>query len=138
MRVVLVEPGSILRKTVTRLLEDGGHRVDGFSDSERVLAHVAAHEDVACVITSLEVAPLCGLELCWSLRSLAGTTRPLAVIAMSADRAGRRLGEVLDSGADDFIVKPPEAIALHARLRVVERALTLQRRLIHEADTDSL
>ncbi|KMO10710.1 GGDEF domain-containing protein, partial [Methylobacterium platani] len=138
MRVVLVEPGSLLRKTVARLVEEGGHRVDAFSDSERALTHVAAHEDVACVITSLEVAPLCGLELCWSLRSLAGTTRPLAVIAMSADRAGRRLGEVLDSGADDFIVKPPEAVALHARLRVVERALALQRQLIRDAETDPL
>ncbi|AWN48554.1 diguanylate cyclase response regulator [Methylobacterium terrae] len=138
MRVVLVEPGSILRKTVARLVEEGGHRVEAFSDSERALAHVAEHEDVACVITSLEVAPLCGLELCWALRSLAGTTRPLAVIAMSADRAGRRLGEVLDSGADDFIMKPPEGIALHARLRVVERALSLQRQLIRDADTDAL
>jgi two-component system cell cycle response regulator len=138
MRVVLVEPGSILRKTIARLIEDGGHRVDAFSDSERALAHVAANEDVACVITSLEVEPICGLELCWSLRTLAGTARPLAVIAMSVNRSGRRLGEVLDSGADDFIVKPPEATELHARLRVVERALGVQRQLIHEADTDGL
>ncbi|AWN50666.1 diguanylate cyclase [Methylobacterium sp. 17Sr1-1] len=138
MRVVLVEPGSILRKTIARLIEEGGHRVDAFGDSQRVLDHVAAHEDVACVITSLEVAPICGLELCWSLRTLAGTARPLAVIAMSVNRSGRRLGEVLDSGADDFIVKPPEATELHARLRVVERALGVQRRLIHEADTDGL
>ncbi len=57
---------------------------------------------------------------------------------MSADRAGRRLGEVLDSGADDFIPKPPEAAELHARLRVVERGLSLQRRLIRDADTDGL
>jgi diguanylate cyclase (GGDEF)-like protein len=138
MRLVLVEPGLILRKTVARLIEEGGHQVEAFSDSEQALAYVAAHEDVACVITSLEVAPICGLELCWSLRSLAGTTRPLAVIAMSTDRAGGRLGEVLDSGADDFISKPPEAIELHARLRVVERALSLQRKLIREADTDAL
>ncbi|TGD99791.1 GGDEF domain-containing response regulator [Methylobacterium nonmethylotrophicum] len=138
MRVVLVEPGLILRKTVARLIEEGGHQVDSFSDSEQALAHVAAHEDVACVITSLEVGPICGLELCWSLRTLAGTVRPLAVIAMSTDRAGRGLGEVLDSGADDFISKPPEAVELHARLRVVERGLGLQRQLIREADTDSL
>ncbi|TNC14367.1 diguanylate cyclase [Methylobacterium terricola] len=138
MRVVLVEPGSVLRKAVARLVEEGGHRVDAFSDSEQALAHVAAQEDVACVLTSLEVAPLCGLELCWSLRALAGTTRPLAVIAMSADRAGRGLGEVLDSGADDFISKPPEPIELHARLRVVERALSLQRQLLRDADTDPL
>ena len=138
MRIVLVEPGLTLRKIVARLVADAGHAVDPFSDSAQALAHVAAQEDVACVITSLEVAPLCGLELCWSLRALAGTTRPLAVIAMSADRAGRRLGEVLDSGADDFIAKPPEAAELHARLRVVERSLTLQRRLIRDADIDSL
>ncbi|AWB23669.1 GGDEF domain-containing protein [Methylobacterium currus] len=138
MRVVLVEPGSILRNTVARLIEAGGHRVDAFSDSEQALAHVAANEDVACVVTSLDVPPACGLELCWCLRTLAGTTRPLAVIAMSADRSGRRLGEVLDSGADDVIVTPPEALELRARLRAVERALTLQRQLIREADTDAL
>ncbi len=71
MRIVLVEPGLTLRKIVARLVAEGGHVVDAFSDSAQALAHVAAHEDVACVITSLEVAPLCGLELCWSLRTLA-------------------------------------------------------------------
>ncbi|GJD49799.1 Response regulator PleD [Methylobacterium crusticola] len=138
MRVVLVEPGQVLRKAVASLLEEGGHQVRAFGNSLDALACVKEDESVACVITSLEVQPICGLELCWSLRAFAGVARPLAVIAMSSGREGRNLGEVLDSGADDFISKPPGGVELHARLRVAERVLALQRQLIRDADTDHL
>lgn len=57
---------------------------------------------------------------------------------MSADYGNRSLGEVLDSGADDFISKPPSRGELLARLRAAERLLGLQRELIRQADTDHL
>ena len=50
----------------------------------------------------------------------------------------RSLAEALDSGADDFIEKPPSAEELNARLRVAERLTTMQEELIRLAETDPL
>ncbi|KMO43231.1 hypothetical protein VQ03_09060 [Methylobacterium tarhaniae] len=138
MHVALIDPSRVIRRTVSELLEAGGHTVIGFGESDAALAHVAADPSVTCVLTSLEVHPLEGLELCWALRALADDRRPLTILVMSSSRNTRSLDEVLDSGADDFLVKPPSPQELYGRLRSAERVLTLQQALIQQADTDPL
>ncbi len=138
MHVALIDPSRVVLKIVGEMLAAGGHSVVTFADSAAALAHVEADLSVTCVLTSLEVQPICGLELCWSLRALADDRRPLTILVMSATRDDRPLGEVLDSGADDFLTKPPSAQELHGRLRSAERMLKLQQALIRQADTDHL
>ncbi|KMO16777.1 hypothetical protein NS228_00415 [Methylobacterium indicum] len=138
MHVALIDPSRVVLKIVTGMLEAGGHTVVAFSDSAAALAHVEADPSIACILTSLEVEPLSGLELCWLLRALADERRPLTILVMSSARDERPLGEVLDSGADDFLSKPPSPKELHGRLRAAERVLGLQRALIRQADTDHL
>jgi diguanylate cyclase (GGDEF)-like protein len=138
MHVVLVDTSRVVRRSVTEMLEAGGHTVVAFGNSQDALDHVTADEAVTCVLTSLEVEPVGGLELCWSLRALAADRRPLSILVMSSARDTRPLGEVLDSGADDFMAKPPERQELWGRLRAAERVLVLQRALIQQADTDHL
>ena len=79
-----------------------------------------------------------GLELCWEARVLAGRDRPIYVILMSASIDKSRLGEALNSGADDFISKPPVPDELYARLRAAERLATMQRELVRLASVDAL
>ena len=79
-----------------------------------------------------------GLELCWETRVLAGRDRPIYVILMSSSIDKNRLGEALDSGADDFISKPPVADELYARLRAAERLGAMQRELVRLASVDPL
>ena len=57
---------------------------------------------------------------------------------MSSQYDKRSLIEALDSGADDFIGKPPLAEELYARLRAAERIATMQQELIRLAITDPL
>ncbi|MFJ7441338.1 diguanylate cyclase [Methylorubrum thiocyanatum] len=138
MHVVLVDPSRVVRRSVREMLEAGGHSVTAFDNSSLALAHVEADASVTCVLTSLEVEPLDGLELCWSLRALASDRRPLSILVMSSTRDLRPLGEVLDTGADDFMAKPPERNELWGRLRAAERVLALQRALIRQADIDQM
>ena len=139
MRIVLVDPSRTMRLFVTRLLEAGGHEVSPFADGTGALACMRADPEVAALITSGEIGSgMSGLELCWETRVLAGRDRPIYVILMSSSVDRNRLGEALDSGADDFISKPPVADELYARLRAAERLGAMQRELVRLASVDPL
>ena len=135
MQIVIVDSSRVVLQIIASLIEPRGHAVHPFTDSERALEFLAATPAVRVLITSLEVRPLCGLELCWSARLLAESRGPLHVITMSSARNVRSLAEALDSGADDFIEKPPSAEELNARLRAAERLTTMQEELIRLAET---
>lgn len=139
MRIVLVDPSRTMRLFVTRLLKAGGHEVSPFADGTEALACMRADPEVAALITSGEIGcGMSGLELCWETRVLAGRDRPIYVILMSSSVDRNRLGEALDSGADDFISKPPVADELYARLRAAERLGAMQRELVRLASVDPL
>jgi diguanylate cyclase (GGDEF)-like protein len=138
MRVVLVDPSRTVLKCITRILVARDHEVRPFLDGREALAHIAANEDVDALITSAELITMSGMELCWETRLLAGSRRPIYVIMMSSSRDGHKLIEALDSGADDFIGKPPAAEELYARLRAAERLESMHRELIRLATIDPL
>src|SRR5437764_3734703 len=138
MRVVLVDPSRTMRLFGTRLLAARDHAVLPFADGPEALACMREHLDVAALITSGELGTMSGLELCWETRVLAGRDRPIYVILMSSSIDKSRLGETLDSGADDFISKPPVPDELYARLRAAERLGTMQRELVRLASVDPL
>ncbi|SDO09801.1 diguanylate cyclase (GGDEF) domain-containing protein [Methylobacterium phyllostachyos] len=138
MQIVIVDSSRVVLQIIASLIEPRGHAVHAFTDSAEALGFLRATPTVRVLITSLEVRPLCGLELCWSARLIAEERGPLHVITMSSVRNVRSLAEALDSGADDFIEKPPSAEELNARLRAAERLTTMQEELIRLAETDPL
>jgi diguanylate cyclase (GGDEF)-like protein len=127
-----------MRLYVTRLLQARDHEVRPFADGADALACMCEDGDVDAMITSAELGEMSGLELCWETRILAGRDRPIYVILMSSNIDKQKLGEALDSGADDFISKPPVPDELYARLRAAERLGTMQRELVRLASCDPL
>lgn len=138
MRITLVDPSRTNRMIVTRLLQARGHDVLLFEDAPEALAQMRSDFQIDALITSAELTSTSGLELCWETRLLASSRRPIYILLMSSNSDRSALVEALDSGADDFIYKPPVAEELYARLRAAERIGTLQRELIRLATTDPL
>ncbi len=138
MRVVLVDPSRTVLKFVGRLLEARNHEVRPFTEGRDALDYIKSDIEVDALITSAELITMSGLELCWETRLIAASRRPIYVILMSSNREQHNLSEALDSGADDFIDKPPVAEELYARLRAAERLAAMQRELIRLATTDPL
>ncbi len=138
MRVVLVDPSRTVLKFVARLLEARGDEVQPFVDGRAALNYVKGDPAVDALITSAEPLSMSGLELCWETRLLAGDRRAIYVILMSSNQERRNLIEALDSGADDFIGKPPVAEELYARLRAAERLASMHHDLMKLASLDSL
>jgi two-component system, cell cycle response regulator len=142
VRIVVVDPSRTILKAVSRLLENDGHLVSAFSEGRDALDCIKSAPDVSVLMTSAELASelasMSGLELCWEARLLSGRDRALYIIVMSSNAEQTHVLNALDSGADEFIRKPPASEELYARLRTAERLLRQQRELMVLAYLDSL
>jgi two-component system cell cycle response regulator len=138
MHVVVVDPSRTVLKAVSRLLESDGHVVSAFTGGQDALDFIKATADVHALITSAELGPMTGIELCWETRLLCDYDRAIYIILMSSNSDRQHLINALDSGADEFIAKPPAAEELYARLRCADRLLRLQHELVRLATTDPL
>jgi len=138
MRVVVVDPSRTVLKAVSRLLAIDGHEVSTFIDGPEALAHIKSDPGVDAIIASAELTTMSGVELCWETRLLSGRDRAIYIILMSSNSDQKHLINALDSGADEFIGKPPIKEELYARLRSAERLVRLQRELIRLAMIDPL
>jgi len=138
MQIVVADPSRMVLKAVSQLLECDGHTVDAFVDGREALGFTKSHRSVDALITSTELGPMSGLELCRETRLLTGRDRAIYIVLMSSNADQKRLINALDGGADEFIRKPPVKEELYARLRSAERQLRLQRELIRLATIDPL
>src|ERR1700704_5924027 len=138
MRVVVVDPSRTVLKAVSRLLVRDSHEVFAFVDGPEALAFIKSNRGVSALIASAELTTMSGVELCWETRLLSGHDRAIYIILMSSNSDQGHLISALDSGADDFIRKPPVEEELYARLRSAERVIRMQRELIRLAMIDPL
>lgn len=121
MHVARIDPSRTILKIVSQMLQAGGHTVLAFTDSGAALAHVEAAPAVACVLTSLEVEPIGGLERCGSLRAIAGERRPLTIPVMSPHATTGPSARPSTAAPTTSWQKPPRPQELYGRLRSAER-----------------
>jgi DNA-binding response OmpR family regulator len=125
MRVLAVEDDPVSRRILTVVLERLGHEVlaanNGLEAWERF-----QHEPVDAVITDWMMPELDGLELTKRIRAHS-KDRYTYVLLLTALTGRDRYLDGMMAGADDFVSKPVDREELHARLRVAERILGLQR-----------
>jgi len=138
MRILLAEPSRIGRTIVANMVTVDGHDIVCSGDADEALAFMRSGQEFDVLITAIEFANVSGFELCWEAKLSAEGSRPVYVIVLSSSRDELKLVEALDSGADDFISKPPRQSELLARLRAAGRLLAAQNDLIRLANFDSL
>jgi two-component system, OmpR family, KDP operon response regulator KdpE len=114
--ILLVEDEPDQRAAITRALAALGHRVVEASTGAAALEMAAVlRPDV--VLLDLGLPDVDGLVLCRHLR--VQVSCPLVVV--TADALEDRIVEVLDLGADDYVLKPFSMNQLLARVRVALR-----------------
>jgi two-component system, OmpR family, phosphate regulon response regulator PhoB len=117
--VLIVEDEAPLVEMLRYNLEREGFAVDEAADGEEALLRIAERRPDA-VLLDWMLPLVSGLEVCRQLRRAAGTRAlPVIMLTAKADEGDRVRG--LDSGADDYIVKPFSPSELVARLRAVIR-----------------
>lgn len=117
MRVLIVEDDLLLGEALSTGLRQLGHVVDWFGDGTQANAALAATTFDA-VVLDLGLPGVDGLHWLARWRN-AGFTVPMLILTARDGAAHSITG--LDSGADDYLVKPITVDELAARLRAVLR-----------------
>ncbi len=117
VRILLVEDNRRLNNSLKTSLVDDGYAVDSAYDGEdgEELAGIYPYD---AIVLDIMLPKKDGLEVCRSLRRRRNNTPILLLTARDAIE-DRVVG--LDSGADDYLVKPFAIEELRARLRALLR-----------------
>ena len=115
-RVLVVEDDVDIADVVRRALDKDGYEVRLAGDGEAALAESTLFEPDA-VVLDLGLPKLDGVEVCRRLRA----DGDVPILMLTARDSLESRVEGLDSGADDYLVKPFERAELLARLRALLR-----------------
>lgn len=139
MRILIVEDEEKLAQALKKGLEREGYSVDTIADGIAAARRITLnHKDYDVIILDLMLPGKDGFEICREVREQAITTPILILTARDAieDKVA-----VLNSGADDYLVKPflfEEVVArIRALLRRPKEALPNEL-LVHDLTLDTV
>lgn len=111
-KILLVEDDPDIATLVQRNLRDEGYQIDHVDDGLVALSRLE-REPWDAVILDLMLPNTDGLEICRRIRMMARYL-PVIIISARASESQRVLG--LETGADDYLVKPFSVLELVARV----------------------
>lgn len=117
MRLLLAEDEKDLNRILTKRLTTDGYSVDSCLNGEEALEFLEA-ADYDAVILDIMMPKVDGMEVLKRLRA-SGKDTPVIFLTARDAVEDRVLG--LDSGANDYLIKPFSLDELRARLRVLLR-----------------
>ncbi len=117
MRILLVEDDDLLGNGIKKSLTREGYQVDWLMDGKQGLAALKS-DTFDLLLLDLGLPGMGGLELLNTIRKQHNSTPVLILTAR--DTLDEKI-EGLDSGADDYLVKPFEMAELKARMRALSR-----------------
>jgi two-component system, OmpR family, response regulator len=117
MRVLLVEDDWMIGEAVAQALKDNAYAVDWVRDGLSATQTLTTQE-YGIVLLDLGLPGRDGMEV---LRSVRARSDPVPVLVMTARDTLQDRINGLDSGADDYVLKPFEMAELLARMRAVVR-----------------
>jgi two-component system chemotaxis response regulator CheY len=127
VRILVADDDAASRRTLKAMVASLGHDClvasDGLSAWE-----LLRHGDVDVLLADWSMPGLDGAQLCRRVRAqIRGHYTYLIIVTTAA--AGEQVLEGMNAGADDFIVKPVDALDVRACLVAAERVTSLHREL---------
>lgn len=120
-QILVVEDEDALSTLLQYNLEKEGYQVSVAGDGEEALI-LADESTPDLVLVDWMLPKLSGIEVCRRLRNRSETRNvPIIMLTARGEEADRIRG--LDTGADDYVVKPFSMTELFARIRAVMRRI---------------
>ena len=117
MKILVVEDERDLNRIITKHLKKNNYSVDSCFDGQEALDFIS-YSEYDLIITDIMMPNVNGYEFIDKLRANKNNT-PVIMLTAKDTLEDKIVG--LDSGADDYIVKPFEFDELLARIRVLMR-----------------
>ena len=117
MRILLVEDDDDIGDGIKKVFKNQGDTIDWLKDGIAA-EHALSTENFDAVILDIGLPRLSGLELLHNIRRN-GSDVPVLLLT-ARDTIQDRIND-LDSGADDYLVKPFDMQELQARIRAIQR-----------------
>lgn len=130
MRLLIVEDEEVFAKNLKKILEMKGFATDWLSDGEKARTRILMyHNEYDAIILDLALPGMDGMAITKSLRS-EGVTTPIIILTGRSETEFKVA--LLNSGADDYVVKPFSSVELIARIAsVTRRPKVLEKRVVH-------
>ncbi len=137
MKILLADDDAVSRRILRRTLERSGFEVVCADDGHEAMEVLMAPDPPRVAILDWVMPGKDGPTVCREVRASLETPYVYMILLTAKETSGDVvLG--LESGADDYLVKPCNPQELKARIRAGQRILDLQDKLIFEAEHDSL
>ena len=120
MKILVVDDEKLLVKGIKFNLENEGYTVDSCYDGETAVT-MAREGNYDLIILDLMMPKKDGLEACQEIRSF--STVPIIMLTARSEDADLLMG--FESGADDYVTKPFNILALKARIRALLRRASI-------------
>ena len=118
MRILIAEDERDLNRIITQKLTSDGYSVDSAYDGKEAI-NILSYTDYDAVILDVMMPKADGFEV---LKALRDSGKKTPVLFLTARDSLRDKVKGLDSGANDYLVKPFSFEELTARLRAMTRA----------------
>src|SRR6516225_3323864 len=130
MRILIVEDEPDLLRSLAQALREEGYAVDSTNNGEDGLFNAESY-DYDAIVLDVMMPKLDGWEVLARLRK----SKKTPVLMLTARDQSRDRVRGLDTGADDYVVKPFDLPELFARLRaLIRRSAGHSRNLIEIGD----
>jgi two-component system cell cycle response regulator len=137
VRVLIADDDPVARRVLEALLGKCGYEVLSACDGKEALAEIQKPEGPSLVISDWMMPGMDGLELCRESRALDKSDYIYFIILTTKGRK-EDIVKGLEAGADDYLVKPFDQEELKCRVKIGERILDLEDRILRLASTDPL
>ncbi len=109
--ILLAEDNATSRKIIAKILEHAGHQVDLVGDGEEALDQLESHR-YGLIILDMNMPLMGGLDVLRIHRATAREQPPTPVIIFTANATREAMRDAEAAGADLYLSKPIEAMAL--------------------------
>lgn len=137
MKILIVEDEPITRRLLQFTLTRWGYEAMTAVDGREAWEVLQRSTSPSLVISDWMMPGMDGLELCSRIRSRERPGYTYLIILTGRDRK-EDIVKGLEAGADDYLVKPFDQEELLCRIRIGERIINLERRILQLANTDHL
>jgi two-component system response regulator CiaR len=117
LRILVIEDDAVLREAVVAILSGENYTVDHAATGDEGL-YTAEQDIYDLIVLDIMLPEISGLDIVRTLRA-AGSTVPILLLTARDSVDDRVIG--LESGADDYLVKPFAMCELLARIKALIR-----------------